>query len=253
MCSRALMSVFLALACLAGFPSCKGGSPSDPEPPATDVSFGGTIMSGGTPLAGVQVFLSWDDHKSVLTDTNGRFSFSGLSGDNFVVTPSLRNSAFVPSNYELGRTSRNDLNFVAVAPTYGSKVGTVAADFTAVDNKGQPVSLYSYFGQVVYMDWAADWCGPCAEQAVTAEGLFQTFKSQGLQMLTLLISGSTSVWATTYGLTFPVLDDHEETIGAIFDDYFLPLNIVLDRNMTIRYRFAGTDENGIKAAIRKYL
>ncbi len=138
-------------------------------------------------------------------------------------------------------------------PSYGSKVGDTAADFSAIDQRGQTISLYQYYGKVILINFSADWCGPCREEAGHLEALFQNYKARGFQIITLLISGSPADWASQYKLTFPVLDDNSQTLWNIYGEGYVPLNIILDRKMTIRYKEAGYDESSIISQIEKYL
>ena len=233
--------------------ACKDGSPTTPEPVPPVLVFKGTITSGGQKMPNVSVHLSWDYSKSTQTNANGVFQFSGFSGSNFIITPSLAGHAFSPSNYTLAAQPRSDLNFAAMAASFGSKLEDIAADFSAINQTARNVSLYEHFGKVILIDFSADWCGPCRDEASHAESLYQKYKDKGFQLITLLISGSQSAWADEYSLTFPVLDDNSEKIWNIYGEGYIPLNIVLDRNMTIRYKESGYDETTIANTIKKYL
>ena len=246
---------------LVTFPvACKKGGPTSSEPPrlpesipADGLSFEGSISSGSQGLAGVPVFLSWDSSQAKETDANGRFEFSNVSGSHFIITPSLKDHAFFPSNYELETHSRDDLDFVVNPASYGSVIGDIAADFSAKDSSGQTVSLYDYFGKVVLLDFSSDFCGSCRREAEHLEELFQNHKEKGFQIILLLLSGQPSEWTRAYKLTFPVLEDWSLNVMGIYGEDYVPLNIILDRNMTIRYMEPGYDEPTIIDTIKKYL
>ena len=249
---KALVVVLSLLAVLTLLPSCS----SDPTgPDGATVDLGGRITSSGSPLAGVDVYLSWGASKKTVTGADGRFSFPQLAAGSYFVTPSKPGLAFVPSNFVAGTATRTDLDAVASAATTGTSLNSIARDFTANDQNGTPVTLSTYHGQVVLLDFTADWCTVCREKAQTAEAFYQLYKDRGFMYILVVIEGSAAVWSQTYGLTFPVLDDNGH---AIYDHYqmtpgSLPLPHVLDRNMTIRYKTEGWNKAEVEDLIKKLL
>jgi peroxiredoxin len=224
--------------------------------PSGALTFSGTVTQNGQKAAGITVYLSWEASQAAVTDANGGFAFENLSGSQFILTPSLFGSGFSPSNYELGTTSRTDLAFQVASPSYGSVSGRQAADFTLRNQAGAPVSLSQFHGSVILLDFSADWCGPCRAEAARLEALFDEYKDRGLVIITIMIDGGSAAdWATQYGLTFPVLEDTGNGLWNIYGEGYVPLNIVLDRNLTIRYKDgdAGFQETVIKTEIEKYL
>jgi alpha-tubulin suppressor-like RCC1 family protein len=109
-------------------------------------SITGTVSSGGTPLAGVTVSLSGPSSGVYTTDSNGNYSFGGLSPGTYTVTPSLAGYTFVPTSrpaYLYGNNAEG-FNFNASRGLSGSATnhtlyrhsdGTVRA--WGLNNKGQ--------------------------------------------------------------------------------------------------------------------
>jgi peroxiredoxin len=149
-------------------------------------------------------------------------------------------------------TSRSPTSPSQVYPG-GTKVGETAADFSATDQNGNTVTLYQYSGKVILINLTANGCADCRIEAGYLEALFQKYKDKGFQIITLLLDYSPAGWASRYKFTFPVLDDSSYNIWNAYGEGWIPLNIVLDRSMTIRYKEAGYDEPSIVSQIEKYL
>jgi peroxiredoxin len=253
-----LVSFLAVVVAVAGSTGCGGSAPASPGPnsKAPDVTLSGTVKYDGAGLAGVRVVLSGDASRSTSTDSLGAYSFASVSGNRFVVTPTLLGYWFSPPQYELGPSSRGDLHFAAAKSRL--QVGDVAPDFTAVDQNGQTVSLYSYRGKVVLIDFSADWCGSCRAEAPQLEDLYQRYKDNGFQALTVLVDGSAAAWASAYKITHPVVQDLGRTISGRYDAGFLPLNVILDKTMTIRFLSRQDwdyeyDEAEVLAVIKQHL
>ncbi len=258
---RLRFSGVLALAVCVVF-SCPGCKNPTTNPGGVDtevtVTFSGIITQNGAPLAGVTVYLSWAGSKTTTTGADGKYSFGGLDATGygrirFFITPARIGTAFSPSNYEVGGMSKTDANFTASPASYGTEAGSIVAPFTAANQSGGSFNLADHFGRVILMDFASDGSAPCQERAQKAEALYQKYKNRGFTYILIVIQGSAASWASTYGLTFPVLDDNAQMVYSAFRKSSIPLPIILDRNMTIRYKVEGFNQTDIEYLLNQLL
>ena len=139
-------------------------------------------------------------------------------------------------------------------------VGSIAPDVDFVDQFGQSVSLYQYYGFVVLIDISTGWCTPCKELAPSYEQVFQNLKDQCFVVLHYVYEGWNGAastvpfldqWATEFDLTFPIVAELDNAgVGLVENGAMLeglaetgtyavgtgiPRFMVIDRDM----RFAG--------------
>ncbi len=84
---------------------------------ATSAYISGQVATNGTGLSGVTVTLSGTSIGTTTTDSNGNYSFTGLSNGSYTVTPSLTGYTFDPLSRDITITGPNqtDVNFATSA------------------------------------------------------------------------------------------------------------------------------------------
>jgi cytochrome c biogenesis protein CcmG, thiol:disulfide interchange protein DsbE len=60
---------------------------------------------------------------------------------------------------------------------------SVAPDFTLTDLSGKPLTLSSYRGKVVLLDFWATWCDPCRDEIPGFNVLQDKYANRGLQII----------------------------------------------------------------------
>ncbi|HKP33130.1 MAG TPA: TlpA disulfide reductase family protein [Chitinophagaceae bacterium] len=73
-------------------------------------------------------------------------------------------------------------------------VGSQAIDFTQNDTSGKAVSLSSFRGKYVLVDFWASWCGPCRMENPNLVAAHQKFKNKNFTVLGVSLDRSKDAW-----------------------------------------------------------
>lgn len=73
-------------------------------------------------------------------------------------------------------------------------VGQVAPDFSLPDSLGKIISLASFRGKLVLVDFWASWCSPCRAENPSFVAIFKEFHKKGFQMLGVSLDEHRDKW-----------------------------------------------------------
>lgn len=122
-----------------------------------------------------------------------------------------------------------------------------APDFTLNDLDGQPVSLSSYAGKVVILDFWATWCAPCRYEVPHLVELQQRYGERGLQVLGVTLdgtqtSGDVIPFREKYSMNYPTLWA-ETSVLEVYDVISIPITLLITRDGKVYRRFTGFGGN----------
>jgi peroxiredoxin len=83
---------------------------------------------------------------------------------------------------------------ITAAQAGPNPVGSVAPDFSQADPNGTPVSLSSFKGKYVLVDFWASWCRPCREENPNVVSNFNRFKNKNFTVLGVSLDRAKEPW-----------------------------------------------------------
>ena len=116
------------------------------------------------------------EHYSHLTSSVALIQLLDYNANKELIEKALNNiekanpGTSVADNYRKKLAETDDLKKKA-------SVGYPAPDFTCPDQSGKMVSLKSFKGKVVIVDFWASWCGPCRQEIPNVKKYYKEFKS----------------------------------------------------------------------------
>ena len=149
-----------------------------------------------------------------------------------------------------------------------SSIGHVAPDFKRKDVNGNLISLSSFIGSYVLLDFWASWCVPCREQTPHIKRLHEMYAAKGLEVITVSCDSKYDAWKKAISkdsierftniLSFTDSDMnflklHENVGQASFEGELrkqfnlmpIPSYILIDRKGVVIGRYGGTEVESV--------
>ena len=108
---------------------------------------------------------------------------------------------------------------------------TKAPEIVLKDTSGKDVKLSSLKGKVVLIDFWASWCGPCRRANKHLKKIYEKYKDQGFEILSISVDDSKNAWRKAINEDktgwLHVID--EKNLATSWNIQFIPTTFLIDK------------------------
>jgi len=145
-----------------------------------------------------------------------------------------------------------------LSPAHALKPGDRAPVFSARTlDGGTSISLSDYRGKVVYLDFWASWCAPCAAALPALDALRKEFPEDQFRVLAVNVDSDPKLalqFLARRPIGYPSAADPEGSLPARFEVETMPTSFLIDRRGVIRHvqrGFAQDDVSDLRRRIQQ--
>lgn len=157
--------------------------------------------------------------------------------------------AIVASGLLMGCGDSADTNGTSTPPSenVAPEVGKTAPDFTLPDLDGKDVTLSSFRGKPVLINFWATWCGPCRLEMPAIQARYEQYMQDGLVVLAVDFDEPASDvqrFRDELGLSFPLLLDPGAKVQKLYRNRSYPSSFFVDAQGVIQVQHIGVMTEG---------
>ncbi|UOB18105.1 AhpC/TSA family protein [Abyssalbus ytuae] len=136
----------------------------------------------------------------------------------------------------------------------GFEIGSKVTDFTLKDINGNEVSLKSFYGKYIYLDFWASWCGICRKKHPFFNKMYEKYKNKGFEIISISLDPDPTKWkkaSVKDEISWTSLVDTSSFNGDIaltYKVFSIPTGYIINRECIVIDRIYNgqLDENTIK-------
>jgi len=159
------------------------------------------------------------------------YSVGGPSPDPTEIDPLFNSLSDALKNTETAKVLKKSLDVLR-----NTAIGVMAPDFSQNDVNGAPVTLSSFRGKYVLLDFWASWCGPCRQENPNVVKAYTKYKDKNFTILSVSLDkpdGKASWLAAIQndGLSWTQVSDLKfwnNQVATLYSISSIPANFLID-------------------------